>query len=71
MTYYEWAKEYETETNRLKNRIDQLKKMRDKTKHSYMILDLNKRINSLYIMYLESRHMYNELTSRAKEGLIL
>lgn len=71
MTYFEWAKEYEMQTNTLKMRIDKLKKKRENCRKAYMILDYNKRINSLYIMYLESKHVYLELLARAKEGLKL
>ena len=71
MTYFEWAKEYEMQTDTLKKRIDKLKKQRENCRKAYMILDYNKRINSLYMMYLESRHVYLELLARAKEGLIL
>ncbi len=69
MTYFEWAKEYEKQADSLKKSIDKLKKQREKNCQVHMILELNKRINSLYVMYLESRHMYLELMARATEGL--
>ncbi len=52
MTYQEWAEEYMESARILKERIDKLKKQSGNTPISEL-RELNFRINTMYMMYLD------------------
>jgi len=66
--YNVWAKEYEEQVNNLSKRIAMLKEQRKQCTAAYTADELNKRINSLYSMYLECKHTAIMMRKRAKEA---
>lgn len=69
INYNTWAQEYEEQTQSLGKHIAELKEKRKKCDAVYMADELTKRINSLYNMYLESRHTAIMMRNRAKEAM--
>ena len=71
MTYNTWAKEYEEQMIVLKKRIDNLKEQKRRCRAVCQVDELSRRIQSLYNMYLESKHTADVLRGRANEGILL
>ena len=69
INYTMWAQEYEEQTQNLGKHIAALKEKRKNCNAAYMADELTKRINSLYNMYLESRHTAIMMKKRAKEDI--
>ena len=67
MQYDIWAKEYETETTVLKDYITNLRQQKKHCRLMKQSEELADRINSLYTMYLESKHTGALLRQRAEK----
>lgn len=65
LQYDVWATEYETQTTVLKNRITNLKQQKKHCRLMKQSEELSSRIDSLYTMYLESKHTGELLRQRA------
>ena len=65
MEYTEWALEYKSDLENIKNMIDRLKEERILKQPSKNRILLEDRISSLYEMYLECRLTYRLLETRA------
>lgn len=70
MNYIEWAKEYQTEADKLQGKLSKLRlELNKKLSHRYDgILDLKQRIAILYSMYLDCRHTANLLAERGNDN---
>ncbi len=68
MNYIEWANEYQTEADKLKLKLNGLKKeLREKqSEHSDGIRALTHRIAVLYSMYLDCKHIAAILRQRGE-----
>ncbi|MEE0858594.1 MAG: hypothetical protein U0M12_03890 [Acutalibacteraceae bacterium] len=71
MNYTQWAEEYEQQAKHLNEYIKGLREEKKNCTAMYMVEELNKRINTLYTMYLESKHTARMLRNRAEEGIRL
>ena len=71
MNYSTWAKEYEQQYVELKQRIQALSEQKKLCSAVSQADELSGRIQSLYTMYLESRHTADLLRQRAREGILL
>ena len=67
INYALWANEYEEQMQTLNRKIETLKKERKICTAVCTELELNKRINGLYSMYLECKHTAQMMRNRAKE----